>query len=283
MIAFLNELSVERYGDLRRGLILFWKAALELKEAEAVLYKDSHFFQQVAFKQKFGVLKLPPAAPADAKEGEKDELEKKLPPDLRAKLREVAFGNVHWQCWRPERRSVDQDQYTCQNPQITFRDNSLCEAAALILQQAGSEVGVVNAEDSAFAKIPRLDISKVASQQAVELLNIGSIKLVRQWIARQPGVYDPASSVAPKDFQTILEKDTDRFERTHRFWNVAGKDRRIYKEKATGQQFYVDEGHPGPSAHLEVFDADGRHVGEADIYTGAVDTSKCVAGRGIEV
>jgi hypothetical protein len=282
MIAFLNESSLAPYGDLRRGLILFWKAALELKSAEAERYKDSQYFQQVAFKKKFAALKLPPPPPG-AEVEDQDELEKRLPQDLQGKLREVAFGDVHWQCWRPQRHSDEQDEFSCWEPQQVMRDNSLCEAAELKLQQAGSEVGIVNAEDSAFAKITRLKVSKVGSEQMAELLNFGSIKLVRRWIANQHGYYDPASTVAPKDFQTILEKDSDRFDRTHRYWNVAGKDRRIYKEKGTGRQFYVDEGHPGASAHLEVFNADGKHIGEANINTGVVDTSKCVEGRGIDV
>lgn len=256
---------------------------MELKRANVRLHRDSAFFQDVRFKKRFSALSIPVPKPEGPPEPESDELEKNLPPDLRAKLREVAFSESHWKCWRPDRVSTDTDDYSCHNPRATFKNISLSEAAAMKLQAGEEDIIIVNAEDSAFAPLASLNILKSNTQQSVSLNNAGSIKAVRQWIADRTGVYDPASVSAPKDFQTILEKDSTRFERTNSFWNVAGKDRRIFKEKATGQRFYVDEGHPGPSAHLEVFDADGKHVGEADINTGVVDTSKCVSGRGIKV
>jgi hypothetical protein len=283
MIAYLNEFSLEQHGDLRRGLILFWKTATELKKANAKLYRDSGFFLQAEFKRKFNHLKVLVLKSPEVETQIQDELETKLPPDLRAILQELAFSDTHWKCWRPARVSGEDDEYVCQDPPQSLHDKSLCEATETKLQQATADVGVVNAEDSVFARNHRLHVSKANSHQTAELFSFASLKPVRDWIAAQHGYYDPASTVAPKDFQTILEKDTERFRRTHKFWNVAGKDRRIYLEVTSNNRFYVDEGHPGPFAHLEVFDADGQHLGVADINTGVIDTSGKVNGRRIQI
>jgi hypothetical protein len=100
---------------------------------------------------------------------------------------------------------------------------------------------------------------------------------VQEWIAQQKGHFDPDANLVPRDFQTVLEKAPARFRRTGKVERRFS--RRVFEETATGRLFYVDEGHPGHSAHLEVFDANRQHVGTADIKTGTVDTTKKVNGR----
>ena len=51
------------------------------------------------------------------------------------------------------------------------------------------------------------------------------------------------------------------------------KARAIYRELDRPRFWYVDEGHPGPSAHLEVFSFSGEHLGEATVL-GVLDTTK---------
>lgn len=260
---------MQGHADLRRGLRFFWEAAVELQKCQAKLHRDSEFYMTPDFARRFNALKFP----ADP--------ELKLPPDLRSRLREVAYSEKFWKCWRQERVSDESEEYICDTPSGHFRDVSICEAAEVKRQQSGSDVGILSAEDSAFAGVQRLNLTKTRSAEQVQLHNTALMHSVRQWITQQRGYYDPASRTAPKDFQTVLEGDAERFERTNHFWNVAGVDRRIFREIETGRYFYVDEGHPGLSAHLEVFDAQKKHVGEADISTGAVDTSKRVEGREI--
>lgn len=44
---------------------------------------------------------------------------------------------------------------------------------------------------------------------------------------------------------------------------------RIYRNIENDWLYYIDRGHPGQSAHLEVFDKRGKiHIGEADPITG---------------
>jgi hypothetical protein len=262
MLAFLNEGSIGAHTDLRNGLQFFWQAATELQNAEAKLYRDSSFFFTAEFARQFNALTFP-SDPA-----------LKLPPDIRSRLREVAFSERFWKCWRPNRVSDSLDEFMCDIQNATFRNTSICEAAEMKLQRISSDVGILSAKDSVYAETPMFNVTKVSLAQRVELRNADSLALVRRWMANERGYYDPDSNVAPKDFQTVLEKDSNRFRRTKHFWNVAGMDRRIYLETETGRFFYVDEGHPGRSAHLEVFGPDHKHIGEAHIGTGVVDPSK---------
>jgi len=255
MVAFLNERSLEEHANWGAGLRLFWEAATELS-GKAELFRDSSFFFGPEFKQRLG------HALAGA------------PSELRPLLRQIAFSNRYWKCWRAERISGEDEVFCCENPRTLLRDESICEAAERKLRNGEMTIGVISIMGSTFSRKPRLYSVKQSTQNRVELRNADSVALVRQWIADERGYYDAASSSAPKDFQTILEKDSDRFQRTGRFQNVAGKDRRVYLEVCTGRRFYVDEGHPGHSAHLEVFDSDGRHFGVADIATGEVDITR---------
>ena len=50
--------------------------------------------------------------------------------------------------------------------------------------------------------------------------------------------------------------------------------RTVYKELATGYFLCVDNFHYGSAAHLELFDAQGRHLGEVAIIDGRLDTTK---------
>lgn len=254
MTVFVNERSLEAHNDWGEGLKFFWEAAKELS-GQAELYRDSYFFEGANFKQRFG--------PAIAG----------LNPEIRQGLRQVAFSERYWKCWRSDRVSEEDEAYMCQQPIFTLSDASLCEAAERKFLNGNLAVGVVSAADSAFAHNNQLRVSKNNVGQVALLPNGITTDAVLHWLAHQRGHYDRTSASAPKDFQTVLVKDAARFRRTHRV--EPGFSRRIYEDVQTGQLLYVDEGHPGHSAHLEVFDADGNHVGEADIVMGAVDTSKC--------
>jgi hypothetical protein len=59
--------------------------------------------------------------------------------------------------------------------------------------------------------------------------------------------------------------------------------RKVFEEIATHRLHYVDEGHPGISAHLEVFSATGEHLGTADIATGELNIANRVNGRTLKL
>lgn len=262
MMAFLNERSLEEHANWGKALKFFLRATDELKTAGALLFRDSAFFFGGSFKQRFNSVSIG------------------LPPMERALVRQIVFSNAVWKCWRAERVSAESAEYQCDDPPFSARDESVCEAAEWKFRSSESEPGMLSADDSNFADKSTFRVRNAIAAE-VELPNSVTVEAVRTWIARQRGYFDPALNLAPRDSQTILEKDPVRFHRTGRVQYVGGKYRRVYEEANTRRQFYVDEGHPGHSAHLEVFDADGSHLGEADITTGTLDPSKREPGRAI--
>lgn len=257
MICFLNERSLQVYGDLRESLTFFLIAAHELQPATATLLKDSNFFFNPAFLGRFNNVGFPK--------------------DQRALIRELVFGARFYRCWRPDRHSEDHEDYSCAAPEVIFRDESVGEAAE---RQSGDNtafLAVLSASESPFGNKERLVVTKISSGSAAELRNASSIGSIKTWIANQRGYYDPDSRSAPRDFQTVLEKAPGRFRSTGR--SERRFSRQIYEEIDTGRLFYVDDGHSGHSAHLEVFSQHGDHLGIADIETGTLNTTELVPGR----
>ena len=70
----------------------------------------------------------------------------------------------------------------------------------------------------------------------------------------------------PKDSETILS-DRSLFDRTGKLY---GKHAQIYRHRVTKHYYYRDTFHKGVDAHLEVFDKNGNHLGEADPITGVI-------------
>lgn len=264
MNVFVNERSLEKHAKWGVALKVFWETALVLR-GHAQLFRDSEYFIGEEFRAKF----------QSALAG--------TPPDIRSKAREVAFSDRYWRCWRPEKVSVDGEQFICEELSLVLNDDSLCEAAARKLPCGELAVGVVSAPDSTFAEHARLHVRKESTPERAELRNATSAATVQQWVAQEHGYYSPTSRVAPLDFQTVLLKEPDRFWKTGRLWHVAGRDRNIYREVETGNYYYVDEGHFGQSAHLEVFDSEGRHLGEADIVAGILNPGTRDPGKTIKL
>lgn len=73
-------------------------------------------------------------------------------------------------------------------------------------------------------------------------------------------------------FQKIFDlKDTTRFQRT----DLSVQGTKVYKEIETGRYWYLDNFHKD---EYEVFDAQGKHLGVADL-SGKLDTTLKVQGR----
>ena len=256
MIGFLNERSLGEYGDWCKSLRIFLEIAQELLNVGALLLKDSRFFVRPEVIQRFNSISFP-----------KDE---------RALIRSLVFGNRYYRCWTEGRLSVTTENYICLNPALNLLDESLSEAAERKIVFTTEDVGVLSADDSSF-HTEKLIISKSSSGESVELSNATSVDHVMKWIVSQRGYYNLDSRSAPRDFQTVLMKDSSRFRATgkveRRFC------RQVFEEMATGRFYYVDDAHPGNSAHLEVFSAQGDHLGTADINRGDLNTEGRVVGR----
>lgn len=66
--------------------------------------------------------------------------------------------------------------------------------------------------------------------------------------------------------------DSRRFRRTHKIYSASHQT--IYVEIQTGYQWYLDYFHKDNKYHYEVFDSDGKHVGEADRNGNMIPNSK---------
>jgi hypothetical protein len=261
MIGYLNERSLEPYGNWAVALALFLAAAQELLPIGVSLFKDSRFFAEADFKQRFNSLSFPK--------------------DQRALILEVAFGKRYFKCWTDERLSAEAANYECADPNLQLNDETLSEAAERKLVETGEAVSLLSAPESIFAQRASLSVSKLSSGQVAQLGNASSIDTVRQWISAERGNYDPNSQSAPRDFQTILTREPTRFRATGKV--ERRYSRRVFEEAGTGRLYYVDEGHTGHSAHLEVFSAQGEHLGEAEIDTGDLNERLRVAGRRLKL
>jgi hypothetical protein len=264
MIVLLNERSLEQHTDWGACLKLFWQTANTLRE-HAQLFRDSQFFSDQKFKARFQASLAGVSA------------------DLRALIIQMVFTEQHWPCWRPERLSTDEEIYSCAVINGLLVDESLCEAMERKWIDPQGHVGTVSAADSEVGSQVKLTIVKEGTNRSADLANASTVDIVEGWLVSDRGFYDINSGSAPSDFQTVLQRDTARFQKTNRLQRVGEAERRIYREIATGRLYYVDDAHWGVAAHLEVFDAGGAHLGEADILAGVVDASKLVPGRIINV
>ena len=75
----------------------------------------------------------------------------------------------------------------------------------------------------------------------------------------------------PLDKETVLSDKSKYTKINRRFPEAKGAN--VYKGK-DGNYYYRDTLHAGKSAHLEVFNKTGKHIGEADVKTGIIDYSK---------
>ena len=258
MVAFLNERSLGTHTDLAASLELFWRIVSCAPE-DTKLLLDGEFFQSGEFKQRF------------------NHSFGQISPQLKGLARQMVFSDRYCKCWRPNRVSDPEATYHCRPPDELRSDCSISEGAERVILGETAWVGVLSAADSAFGQSDRIHATRTNDNKEVELFNVTNLVEWRKAISTQRGHFDPASNEVPRDFQTILGKDPVRFARTGKVERRFG--RQIYKEIATGSQFYVDEGHPGHSAHLEVFDSQGHHLGVAEIKTGELDTTQKVVGR----
>src|SRR5262245_35839871 len=122
MIAFLNDRSFELHNDWAVALVSFLKAAYKLSVTNVILLRDSNFFLQPVFLERFHSIALPK--------------------DQRALILELVFSERHYKCWRPNRVSNAIDEYSCSAPPLNLRDESLSEAAERMLQNGAITVSV---------------------------------------------------------------------------------------------------------------------------------------------
>lgn len=134
---------------------------------------------------------------------------------------------------------------------------------------------VINFQESSFDN-PHTTIQSCClisvvknSSISVEIDGLDNQEGLHHWISLKFPTYSDNSTYTPRDQQTILN-DKKRFKKT----SIIFQGRNIYCEYSTGHYWYIDNFHPGQSAHFEVFDKQRKHIGEADLE-GNIDKTKC--------
>jgi hypothetical protein len=117
-------------------------------------------------------------------------------------------------------------------------------------------------------------------REEVTLSSVNSGDDLDQWCEGFPELglvqYDPECGRTPLDEETIL-RDRSRFQKTA----LRNQNRCVYIDRKTNFYLCVDNLHRH-GAHLEVFDANGDHIGEATL-DGVIDTSKADTNKNLHV
>ncbi|HNT75754.1 MAG TPA: hypothetical protein PKH77_12130 [Anaerolineae bacterium] len=183
---------------------------------------------------------------------------------LKVAFRRYVFDRLNPRDWQPERKHSRDDWFEVNEQLVT--DTSIAELAERKLRDTALIGLLVNFIQSEFAGNTSLLVSK-NRQATVKVDCVENRNSLEKWLALNLSIYTTDLAYPPRDEQTVLQ-DMTRFRRTSRI----EQGRKVYQEKATGYYWYVDQLHFGRDAHLEVFDAHGRHLGEANL-NGEIDYS----------
>jgi hypothetical protein len=254
-MGFLDERCLH-VGNLE-SLLRLWYGVLELCDAATspfLLFLDSHTVHDAAFKRRFN---------------------NDLSSDKRLVFGPVVFGLVRIRCWRPISIAGGS---TCrlENETAELSESGVCEARANT--KLNDRTILVGGEHSSYLGCVNVNAHGVNPADGTVRVNCATDlhefeqKLIA--LGLRPRRYARTSTDAPRDIETVLGWDRSRFQRSGQF----AKRRFVYRETGSGYLWYVDEAHVGGSAHLEVFDGLGRHVGKADL-NGNIIPHSAVRGR----
>lgn len=162
--------------------------------------------------------------------------------------------------------------------EVEVAETSVAELAERSIR--GQNGFLISMNPSKFSEVKPILIQKECGAIAT-LFSVASEMELEEWYGRNPilGLIGYPLNVdrPPTDVETVLANRT-RFRRTIK----RNQGRVVYQERSTGRQYCVDNLHHSAAAHLEVFDAAGRHIGEAST-TGVLDMSKADALKTLEM
>lgn len=195
---------------------------------------------------------------------------------------DVVFNKFNSKEWRPEQVHSVHDNFDYVTPTETrdVRNTSLAEVAERRLRHKDKLYFLVNFANSSFNQVhPQIQdcciIPIVKNNEEANPIYLDSLDNkagLKQWLEIKfkwsEFEYDESAKNPPTDKQTIL-RDYARFEKT----SIVVQGRTVYRELITDRYWYVDNLHIGKTAHLEVFDKTGKHIGEADLQ-GNLNTVK---------
>lgn len=190
-----------------------------------------------------------------------------------------AFKNIYYnkknvKNWRKSRVSDEnKDFYWQEGGNENVNDTSVAEITERKLQVDFKPYLLINFFKSRFTNHLSINIKKDGEKDFVAIHCCDDKSSLDNWFANnyRKYVFDYQSNIAPSEDQTIL-RDHKRFKRLKSKKRPGG--RCIYREKKTGNVWYVDSNHKGTSSHLEVFNRTGkRHIGKADLEGNIISNS----------
>ncbi|WP_413522447.1 hypothetical protein [Photobacterium phosphoreum] len=177
--------------------------------------------------------------------------------------------------WCNERVHSEDIIYKLNNDDWITGD-TLAECAELTLLNKKKIIAFVALREDEDTSISVIKESDSGHQDTIQV-NLADINVdVNSWIDAQYNVsdffYDPESINPPTDKQSYL-KDSSRFNKT----SYKNQGRTVYCCNLTRKLHAIDNLHYGLSAHAEVWDRFGNHLGEANLDghpVGNADPSK---------
>jgi len=204
---------------------------------------------------------------------------------------EIVFNKQNPKEWRKEQLHSPDDLFDYLNNETSknVTDTSLAEVAERSIRNKDSIYLVINFKSSTF-NLLHPDIKECCTipiiknndeTQPIKLDGIDSHSALQNWLEIKLSLsrieYDFLSRYPPKDQQTIL-RDTQRFQKTQNIYD----GRSIYRETQNDRYWYVDNFHYGQASHIEVFNAQGNHIGESDLE-GNIDETKKDSNKMIDL
>lgn len=263
MEVFINELSLHEQlhdrQDFKEALKIFFSvfALLNQKGVERQIFKSNELLVR------YNAVKNEPFLASLNTVPDKS---------LDRAIRNILFNKLNTKDWQPQQKHCSDDLFTLEDKEEIVTDTSMAELAERKILEAQLIGMLVNFPRSRFANCSSALVIK-NEEDHIDLDCVEDKASLNNWLEKALQLssleYDDSSKFPPTDKQTIL-RDTSKFNITSLAFQGG---RRVYKELETNYYWYVDSFHYGKSAHLEVFNSRGRHLGEADLE-GQLDFKK---------
>jgi len=260
MQIFLNEVSIHQQyhsqEDFSKAIKILYSILLQFKrlEIEKIIFWSESFCNNLAINND-SIIKC---------------LSNMTDKSFRTEVFNILYNKLNIKYWETERTHLAKDSYNYSNKLVT--DTSMAELAERKLLKTDLLGLLLNLDNSKFSNFKETEVTKNKIDKSV-LDCIDTKENFTNWICDKISPdcfgYDTSSNLPPSDLQTIL-KDGQRFRKTS-LPKQGG--RTVFEESNTRYNWYVDSFHTGDSAHIEVFDRQGNHIGEANLL-GVIDTSK---------
>jgi hypothetical protein len=182
-----------------------------------------------------------------------------LSPPIRNLFRVAVLQRYAPKNWKDTRLHNSEHFYFHQETVVT--DTSIAEIAERNLQHSNRKRLLLNFIESGYAGLSFLPVFKEEIDKGEPIIVdcIENVADFNKWLATLPSKRNDA----------FLTGNPTRFQRT----STIVKGATVYLELATDYRWYIDTFHD-TAPHFEVFNAQKEHLGEADIHTGIIDSSK---------